>query len=145
MLCKLTLPHKTYTNTAGRQWEGPKDTDGVPIWFGLNKDVLVTGSMTDLPIVPTTCQANGTCVAGDFSLASDWIKYFILRDADADLSSLTQEDFADLARMSSQQYDSIIGTSEPDLRAFRKRGGKLVTYHGTVSCFPYFASTKQSR
>lgn len=124
------------------QWEGPKDIDGKPIWFGLNKDVLVTGSTTDLPIVPTTCHDNGTCTAGEFSLASDWIKYFILRDADADLSDLTHEDFAEMAHMSVQQYESIIGTSDPDLSAFRKRGGKMVTYHGTVSLYLSFAKPK---
>lgn len=124
------------------QWEGPKDVDGKRIWFGLNKDVLVTGSTTDLPIVPTTCHDNGTCTAGEFSLASDWIKYFILRDADADLSDLTQGDFAGIVHMSVQQYESIIGTSDPDLSAFRNRGGKMVTYHGTVSYYPLLTRPK---
>jgi hypothetical protein len=32
-----------------------------------------------------------------------------------------------------QQYDSIVGTNDPDLSAFRDAGGKIVSYHGMVS------------
>ncbi|ATY60496.1 feruloyl esterase b precursor [Cordyceps militaris] len=112
-------------------WRGPTKIDGSPIWYGLGKDVLVTGSMTDVAIVPIECQRNGSCTAGNFTLADDWIKYFVLKDADADTSALSHQEFDDVAHMSHQQYDSIIGTSDPDLSAFRRLGGKMITYHGT--------------
>lgn len=115
------------------QWAGPKKIDGTPIWYGLGKDVSVTGSITDVAIVPTTCGTNGTCTAGDFTLAQDWIKYFLVKDEAADVSQLTHREFQDLSHAAVQQYDSIIGTNDPDLNSFRTRGGKMITYHGTVS------------
>lgn len=58
-----------------------------------------------------------------------------MKDETADVSQLTHEDFQELAHSSTQQFDSIIGTNDPDLSAFRIRGGKMITYHGTVgSC-----------
>jgi len=57
-----------------------------------------------------------------------------MKNSNADVSNLTQEEFDYVWRASVQQYDSIIGTNDPDLSAFQKRGGKMITYHGTVSC-----------
>lgn len=84
-------------------------------------------------ILSTTCNSNGTCTAEDFALAEAWLKLFIYKNASADVSNLTHEDFDRVAHLSMQMYDSVIGTKDPDLSAFRKRGGKLVSYHGGVS------------
>jgi hypothetical protein len=94
---------------------------------------MIIGSITDMAIIPTECQDNKTCTPGRFSLGDDWVKYFILKDADADTSSLSHQGFEDIARKSYQQYDSIIGTSDPDLSTFRRLGKKMITYHGIVS------------
>jgi hypothetical protein len=88
---------------------------------------------TDQAIVPTTCTANGTCTGGSFELAQDWIKLFILKNANADISNMTHEESDRIAHDSVQQYDSIIGTNDLDLSQFRARGRKMISYHGMVS------------
>jgi hypothetical protein len=35
-----------------------------------------------------------------------------------------------LSHLGVQQYDSIIGTRDPDITAFRDAGGKMLTWHG---------------
>jgi feruloyl esterase len=84
-------------------------------------------------IISTSCNSNRTCVLEPLELVEDWIRLFVLKDASADLTNLTHEDLDRLTHLSSQTYDSIIGTNDPDLSAFRNRGGKLIGYHGTVS------------
>jgi hypothetical protein len=93
----------------------------------------VTQSPTNLGIIPTSCSSNGTCTASSVEIADDWLKLFLLKNASTDLSTMTREQFDRLAQLSTQMYDSIIGTNDPDLSAFKSRGGKLVSYHGVVS------------
>ncbi|KAK3935404.1 putative feruloyl esterase [Diplogelasinospora grovesii] len=113
-------------------WSGAKKLDNSSIWFGVNKDAVLTGSQTDPAVIPTTCNSNGTCTRTSFELAADWIKLFILKNSSATVSNLTHEEFDRIAHASVQLYESIIGTNDPDLSAFRDRGGKMITYHGTT-------------
>ncbi|KAL5313937.1 hypothetical protein ACEPPN_018361 [Leptodophora sp. 'Broadleaf-Isolate-01'] len=123
-------------------WAGPKAADNTSIWFGLPKGAMVTGTPTDMAIMATTCSSNGTCVATDLEIGSDWIKLFLLRDSSFNMSSLTNADFESLVHVAKQQYDSIIGTNDPDLSAFKARSGKLLGYHGTSdSIIPHEGSS----
>lgn len=118
------------------QWAGPKTVNNSNVWFGMNKDASMTSSSIQPGIISTSCSSNGTCVLEPFQLVEDWIRLFLLKDASADLTNLTHEVLDRLTHLSSQMYDSTIGTNDPDLSAFRNRGGKLVGYHGTVSEHP---------
>lgn len=100
----------------------------------MNKDAVLTGSQTDQSIIPTTCDSNGTCTRSPFELAADWIRLFILKNSSATVSNLTHKEFDAIAHASVQLYESVLGTNDPDLSAFRDRGGKMITYHGTVCC-----------
>lgn len=79
------------------------------------------------------CSANETCVAGDFFWATQWIKYFVEKNATVDISKMSLEEFVRLSGKSKQMYNSVIGTNDPDLSAFKARGEKIVGYHGLVS------------
>ncbi|POS71427.1 tannase and feruloyl esterase [Diaporthe helianthi] len=87
-------------------WQGMRNAQGVQTWFGLN------------PGVP-------------FAIAAEWFTLFVARDTDFDLTNLSHVEFDALAHHGRQRYDSIIGTGDADLSAFRDAGGKLVTFHGT--------------
>ncbi|WP_250637377.1 tannase/feruloyl esterase family alpha/beta hydrolase [Lentzea guizhouensis] len=56
---------------------------------------------------------------------------FLLKQPGYDTSKLTYQQFRDLFRQSVREYDSVIGTSDADLSAFRRSGGKLLTFVGT--------------
>jgi hypothetical protein len=63
-------------------------------------------------------------------LTNTWVQYFLAKDPSTDLSTITKKDYDNLFRISVQQYTSIYGTDDPDLRPFRDGGGKMITYHG---------------
>jgi hypothetical protein len=47
-----------------------------------------------------------------------------------DTAKLTYSQFTQAFERSQAEYDKVIGTDDPGLSAFRKSGGKLLTYHG---------------
>ena len=102
-------------------WSGP----GKAGWPGLNKDASI-GSY----YVPTTCDDNGTCSAGDSSLTGNWIQYLVAKDPNFPLSNMTDPMFFDMLHDSMRQYESILGTNNPDLSKFKASGGKMITWHG---------------
>ena len=67
------------------------------------------------------------------AVAEQWFALFIARDPDFDLTNLSHVEYDVLAHQGRQRYDSIMGTTDADLTAFRDAGGKLVTFHGVVS------------
>ncbi|KAE8449645.1 hypothetical protein EG329_007975 [Mollisiaceae sp. DMI_Dod_QoI] len=105
-------------------WTGARSANNSSLWFGVNQDASLTNGLAG-----TSC-INGTCVSVPFSISEEWIKLFILKNSTADLSHMSQTDFDRMFHASVQQYSSIIGTTDPDLREFRDRGGKMIAFHG---------------
>lgn len=110
-------------------WSGAKATDNTSLWYGASKDSTLTAT-TSPAILGTVCSENGTCSRSEFSLADDWIRLFVLKNNSADLTTMTRAGYERIFHDSVQQFSSIIGTSDPDLRQFRDLGHKMVTYHG---------------
>ncbi len=59
------------------------------------------------------------------ALASDWYRY-VVYDPSFDPRTLNRDDFA----LASAQNPFNISTFDPDLSAFRDKGGKLLSFHG---------------
>jgi feruloyl esterase len=75
----------------------------------------------------TTGQAPGRAILYNYS--GGYVKYFVLGDANWD--PLTFDFAKDMATIDSDQKNrSALETMNPDLKAFRDRGGKLILYHG---------------
>lgn len=55
---------------------------------------------------------------------------FIRKDAGFNLSALSHEDYDQLFHEGFQQFNSIIGTDDPNLSDFKAAGGKMIAYHG---------------
>ena len=125
----------TVTNENDSQWSGPRFPDKSSFWHGLPKDADLTGTNAANPaVLPNICPADGRCTkSGGIDMREDWIARFVLKNADADLRNMTLNEYARIAHVSAQEYSSIIGTSDPDLSDFRRRGGKIIMYHGMVS------------
>jgi len=104
-------------------WQGPA-VNGIPLWYGLTKGAPFDG------LAATTTTASGVSAGEPFPIASSWISYFLKQDPTFDTSTITYAQFVQLYVQSVREYDSIIGTDDPNLSAFEKAGGKMVTFHG---------------
>lgn len=127
---KVVCNGQTLTITAAdaevvRQiWRGPTTPDGQRLWYGLTKGAPFGG------LAGTTTTASGTGVGVPFPISSSWISYFLKQNPSFDTSTITYSQFVQLFNQSVREYDSIIGTDDPNLGAFEAAGGKMITWHG---------------
>ncbi|KAL3443170.1 Tannase/feruloyl esterase [Aspergillus insuetus] len=116
---------------ADAAWSGPRSSTGEWQWFGVGRDADLGGiAMTSCDDDDDERGGSGSCQGSPFPIPTSWIRHFLKRDADFDVKTLTHDDWDELFYASVHQYQSVIGTSNPDLSAFRKRGGKMLSWHG---------------
>ncbi|KAJ5565273.1 hypothetical protein N7513_001515 [Penicillium frequentans] len=108
--------------------QGPRSADGSFLWYGLAYGTYY--DETQRLGLAMNAEINGKRVGIPFPITENWTKFFIKRDPTFNISTLTYSDYEDLFADSAAQYHDIIGTDNPDLSAFRQRGGKLLTWHG---------------
>ncbi|EIT78072.1 feruloyl esterase, putative [Aspergillus oryzae 100-8] len=97
-------------------WSGPQTADGERLWYGVNPgaDISQFGS-----------------VPGVNSSQSDmWFNLFVAKNASFDTIHMSPKVYEEFFHLGTQEYASTINAADPDLTAFRKAGGKLLTYHG---------------
>jgi hypothetical protein len=108
-------------NVIRRMWEGPRREDGSFLWYGLARGADLNGlwgSRGD-PLRPQA-----------FGISLDWFRYFLTQDPKLDWSTITPAAYERLFDQSVEQFSAVIGTDNPDLTAFRDRGGKAIVWHG---------------
>ncbi|MFD7308664.1 tannase/feruloyl esterase family alpha/beta hydrolase [Promicromonospora sp. NPDC059942] len=96
-------------------WQGPVSRSGHPLWYGPNKGAAFNWLAT--PGQP-------------FVVADQWVKYFVAKDPQLDTAHLTYRQFEQLFAKSQRDFHSVIGSDDPDLSAFARSGGKLLSWHG---------------
>jgi feruloyl esterase len=104
-----------------RIWEGPRRQDGSFLWYGMPRGAdlnALSGSRGD-PLAPQA-----------MSISLDWFRYFLAQDSGFDWTTLTRDGYERLFEQSTEQFGLVIGTDNPDLTAFRDRGGKAMVWHG---------------
>ncbi|MFC8734045.1 tannase/feruloyl esterase family alpha/beta hydrolase [Luteimicrobium sp. NPDC057192] len=111
---ELTISRAT-ADAVRKIWAGPTTPSGQRLWYGPNK-----GASLD------ALAASGT----PFVVADQWARYFVTGDPSFDTTKLTYASFYRLFASSQRQFHDVIGTDDPDLRAFARSGGKLITWHG---------------
>ncbi|MFF4622664.1 tannase/feruloyl esterase family alpha/beta hydrolase [Nonomuraea jabiensis] len=104
-------------------WDGPRTPSGRKLWAG-----IPIGAGFDL--AGTRVDENGDRVGAPFPVPAAWVSTFLKRQPAYDVSTITYAEFAELFEQSQTEYDAIIGTDDPGLSAFRRSGGKLLTWHG---------------
>jgi feruloyl esterase len=109
----------TDADVVGKIWQGPE-----PLWYGLYR-----GAELDA-LAGTTTTPSGTSVGVPFPISQTWIQYFLKQNPDFDTSTITYSQFAPLLAQSEIEYDKIIGTGDPNLSAFERAGGKMITWQG---------------
>jgi len=98
---------------------GPRTTTGDFLWYGLTPGTTFAG------LAGTTSTGGAP-----FPIAVTHIGTWLLQNPAWDWRSITYEQFEQLFTQSVEQYTAVIGTDNPDLRPFRRSGGKLLIWHG---------------
>jgi feruloyl esterase len=102
-------------------WEGPRRGDGSVMWYGLARGADMNALWTSRGTPPRPVP---------FGLSMDWFRYFLTQDPKFDGNTVTPSAYERFWDQSVEQYGSVIGTDNPDLTAFRDRGGKAIVWHG---------------
>jgi hypothetical protein len=112
-------------------WEGPKRRDGSVLWYGLPRGAGFALSAT-----------GGTpLTARPFGITLDWFRYFLTQNPQWDWSTLTWASYEQLWDQSVEQFGPVFGTDNPNLSAFKDRGGKLLLWHGWADPLIYAEGT----
>lgn len=109
-----------------RIWKGPRSVNGEFLWYGFTPGSPLSA------VANSQCDSDNKCTAIPFPLAEGWMKFFLKKDPDYDIASITLDDFYDLFHESQNWYQSIIGTDDADLSRLKRSGGKIITWHGTI-------------
>jgi hypothetical protein len=104
-------------------WDGPRSTSGERLWYG-----LPIGAAFDY-LAASTSDANGTHGV-PFPVPAAWVSTFVEKQPTFDTARLTTRQFEEIFQKARAEYDSVIGSRDEDLSAFRDAGGKLLTVHG---------------
>jgi hypothetical protein len=88
-------------------------------------------------LADSSCDDDGRCFGRPLAQTVEWIKYFVLKDPDYDMSGVGLQQFDDIFAASVKEYNSIMGTNNPDLSGFRAAGAKILSYHGLVSLWDF--------
>lgn len=117
----------TAAKVADASWRGPSNVDGEFLWYGLLPSASLSG------LAATNCTNNSTgnseCTPAPAEITLNWIRYFLAKDPDFDVSQMNHSEY-DMYFRRSREYHSVIGTASLDLTDFRNAGGKLLTWHG---------------
>jgi hypothetical protein len=108
-------------NVIRKLWDGPRRSDGTFLWYGQLRGADVA-ALSATRGTPLKAQA--------FAFTTDWLRYFITQNPQYDANAITQAAFERFWDQSLEEYGAVIGTDNPDLSAFRDRGGKLILWHG---------------
>ena len=68
--------------------------------------------------------------ARPYDITLDWWRYFLTQNPQWDWTTLTRAVYEQFWDQSVEEFGAVIGTDNPDLSAFRDRGGKIVMWHG---------------
>jgi feruloyl esterase len=102
-------------------WQGPTRQDGSFLWYGQARgaDLNALSASRGTPLKPAA-----------FPFAVDWLKYWITQNPQFDWTTITPAGYQAFWDQSYEQYGIVIATDNPDLTAFRDRGGKAIIWHG---------------
>jgi hypothetical protein len=94
--------------------DGARGPHGEFLWYGLEPGTSYAGLAGPFP----------------FTIALDHWRLWIEQNPESDWHTLTVQSFTEGFRDSQEKFRAVIGTDNPDLTAFQRRGGKIITYHG---------------
>jgi hypothetical protein len=111
-------------------WAGPRDTDGNFVWFGLLPGASFGG-------LNNTATVGGVTSPAPFVISLNHFVYWLAQNPSFNWRTMTYAQFLLYFQQSVSEFNYAIGTSNPDLEAFRKAGGKIVGWVGTYDQLIY--------
>lgn len=102
-------------------WQGPRRQNGEFMWYGLTRGTNL-GALNNTTGTPLT--------GAPFGITLEWFRYWLSQNPALDWKTITPELYELYWDQSLEQWGAVIGTDNPDLSAFRKRGGKIIMWHG---------------
>ncbi|VUC30644.1 unnamed protein product [Clonostachys rosea] len=119
---KITIT-ESVAKVVRKIYQGPFNQDGQRLWYGLNFGAA-------LNTLANTVVVNGTRKGSSFFVNDAWIRYWVIKNPKYDLDQIDYTTLEHLFAESATEYDSIIGSDNPNLSAFENAGGKLLVWHG---------------
>jgi feruloyl esterase len=95
-------------------WGGARNTLGTLLWPGYERGAALQSMAGAVP----------------FAIAVDQPRYWVYFDANWDWKTLTYANYEQFFKDTIANVGPLMATDNPDLSAFRARGGKLILYHG---------------
>ena len=95
-------------------WNGARTTAGALLWPGLERGTAL----------------NAMAGAAPFPIPIEQARYWVYFDPTWDWTTLTYANYETFFAKNVQMVGPLMATEDPDLSKFRKRGGKLIMYHG---------------
>jgi hypothetical protein len=108
--------------------EAPFVSAGDPRLFDVIKGLNLSMGLTDTVNAP-----GGGRIGSPMKMVNDWLRLYLMKNATADTSQLSLEEFDRYFDMSIKEYGEVIGTDSKNLTGVRDRGAKIISYHGMVS------------
>jgi hypothetical protein len=109
-------------------WDGPKRRDGSFLWYGLTRGADFNG-LSGTGGTPPAPRPNNITV--------EWWKYFLNEDPQWSPLTLTRAAYEQYWDKSVEQFSAVLATDNPDLSAFKARGGKIIMWHGEADPLIY--------
>jgi Tannase and feruloyl esterase len=102
-------------------WQGPRRQDGSFLWYGLQRggDFSGLSSTGGTPLVPRPNP-----------ITLEWWRFFLNQNPQWDYMNLTPASYEQYWDQSVEEFSAVLATDNPDLAAFRDRGGKIILWHG---------------
>jgi hypothetical protein len=113
-------------------WEGPHNQFG-RLWFGIARGAPLT-SLKGPSVRHATVRLVdrvGTKTADTVpAFSNQYFTYWLYQNPAFDFTKLSFVQYLHDFRISEEKYHHIIGADNPNLEAFKKRGGKIIMFHG---------------
>jgi hypothetical protein len=111
-------------------WQGPRDPRGNFLWYGLLPGAGFSG-------LNNTVTSNGVTAPAPFVISLNHFIYWLAQNPSFNWRTMTYAQYLQFFQQSVSEYNSVIGTSNPDLSAFRAAGSKIVGWVGTYDQLIY--------
>ncbi|KAL4760968.1 putative feruloyl esterase [Aspergillus foveolatus] len=107
--------------TADAALLGARTTDGRKLWYGYNPRSVISSTFGAQPGYNSSLTT---------AVKDEWFNLFVARNISFNTADLSHKEYKDFFNLIISEYGSSWNADNADLHAFKKAGGKLLTYHG---------------